>query len=378
MYSSRFGERLFPEAAQLWLDARRGKIAPRTFTDYQEDIRTLSRFFGLMRLRDIHIGHLHVYQRSRQEQIRRSKQHQAMKRADAGRQFSDGASAINHELSCLGQVLKVAGLWSELQKFYEPLRVPREGRGIALTEEEEAHLFQVARKKKRWLVAYAAGLLSLSTTAGPSEIRHLRVRNLQLAREIPLMEIEGGAKNDFRIRTLPLVGDALWAAGLLLERYRALCRRHRLAESPDHYLLPHRAHQRGAPMDPTRPMGSWKKAWGALRAEAGRRFPRLLNVRRYDLRHTSCTKMLEDPQLSYSTIEAAMGHRVGSRTKQKYDHIRDGKILGAMRAIDGGHAPATPPPAPVSGDVAPMPPRRPPGAVNQFSHRFQQATENNS
>lgn len=374
MYSSTFGERLFPEAARQWLESRKSKLSPRTYQDYLEDIRTLARFFGLMRLRDIHIGHVHIYQRSRQEQIRGTKQHQATRRARPGRDFSDGASAINHELSCLGQVLKVAGLWTEIARFYEPLRTPKEDRGIALTEEEESHLFQVARKRKRWLVAYAAGLLSLSTTAGPSEIRHLRVRNLQLAREVPVMEIEGGAKNEHRVRIVPLVGDGLWAAGFLLERYRELCRRYSIAPDPGHYVLPHRAHRRGAPIDPTQPMGSWKKAWQKLREEAGKKFPRLLQVRRYDLRHTACTKMLEDPRLSYSTIEAIMGHRLGSRTKHKYDHIRDGRILGAVQAIDAGHAAREPRPAPVSE----IPKRVPPARANLIGNRFPHPAENNS
>jgi hypothetical protein len=42
-------------------------------------------------------------------------------------------------------------------------------------------------------------------------------------------------------------------------------------------------------------MDSWKKAWYALRAEAGKKFPRLAKLRRYDLRHHSLTRLMEDP-----------------------------------------------------------------------------------
>lgn len=71
---------------------------------------------------------------------------------------------------------------------------------------------------------------------------------------------------------------------------------------PEHYLLPHRAHRKGAEPDPTRPMGSWKKAHYSMCREAAKKFPRLSRMRLYDYRHTAATDMLEDSRLSYATL----------------------------------------------------------------------------
>jgi integrase len=86
-------------------------------------------------------------------------------------------------------------------------------------------------------------------------------------------------------------------------------------------------------------MGSWKKAWYALRKEAGKRFPRLLTIRRYDLRHNAATKLLENPDISERTIEEMMGHKLNSRIKERYSHIRMEARKQASEALQGGFTP---------------------------------------
>jgi hypothetical protein len=54
-------------------------------------------------------------------------------------------------------------------------------------------------------------------------------------------------------------------------------------------------------------------------------------MRKYDWRHTGMTVMLEDAATSYSTIEKLAGHRINSRTKQVYDHVRDGSLRAAVQ-----------------------------------------------
>ena len=66
-----------------------------------------------------------------------------------------------------------------------------------------------------------------------------------------------------------------------------------------------------------RPIGSWKKAWGALRQAAD-----LPSLRMYDLRHHAITKLMEDPQISEQTVEEMAGHALSSRMKKRYSHIR--------------------------------------------------------
>lgn len=342
MIGEQLGDSLFPEAARHWLRTRKS-IAETTRKDYRDHIATLTKFFGQMRLRDIHIGHVDTYQRSRQEAIRGTKRHRAGRDAEK-RLPSDGASRINHEISCLGQVMHMAGLWQEIKRFYEPLPLPKDGPGIALSPEEERHLFEVARSRPRWMTAYCCALISRNTTAGPGEIRHLRLRDIDL--QSAVLHIEEGVKNSFRRRPVPLNADAAKAVRYLLDRAQRLG-----STQSEHYLLPHRAHRMGAAPDPTRPMGSWKKAHYAMCEEAGKRFPRLLRMRLYDYRHTACTNLLEDPSVSFTTIEHMMGHHLGSDVKRKYDHLRNSALRVAASALNGNLTEST-------AEIEP--PRRPP------------------
>jgi integrase len=339
MQSEEFGRLDFRTAVGIYLDSRMGKIGERTYKEYAHYADALNAFFGDMQLTTIGIDNVLAYQKERQAQIRQTPQHRYAKQklGIVGDDRTDGASRINHEINCvLRQVLGRGGAWAAIEKYYEPLPVPKDGPGIALTPEEERHLFEVAKSRPRWMLAYCCSLLSRCTTAGPGEIRHLKIANVRI--EARVIQVEEGTKNEFRVRTLPLNGDALFAVGWLYDRYRGLVEKFDMAESPDHYLLPHRAEKRGGLIDPARPMGSWKKAFYALRAEAGKKYPRLATVRRYDFRHTACTLMLEDPNVSYATIEKLMGHRIGSRTKQRYDHIRDSTLRLAVEILNGGHS----------------------------------------
>lgn len=331
MYGQSLGTFLFPEAARLWLRNRRS-ISDSTRKHYDDYISSLTTFFGKMRLNDIHVGHVRVYQQSRQAAIRGSRRHKA-KRDRVELRPCDGASRINHEISCLGQILHQAGLWLEIKRFYEPMPLPKESPGIALSEDEERYLFDIARKNPRWQVAYYCAIISRCTTAGPGEIRHLRLGDLELGTvQGSFLHIEEGVKNEFRKRPVPLNGDAERAVRWLMERASSLG-----ASEPHHYLLPHRAHKRGQLADPTRPMGSWKRAHWAMCAEAGKKFPRLAKLRLYDYRHTAATDLLEDPSISYTTIEHMMGHRINSKTKRKYDHLRNSALRVAADALDRRH-----------------------------------------
>jgi len=329
MQSQEFGNLSFEQAFPIWLDGRK-KIAQASRKYYREYFRAAAPYFGAMRLCEIHIGHVREYQTQRQAAIRAF-------HGTAVPDFQewDGAGRINHELNTLSQVMRPCGLWEEVAKFYEPLPLPPYGPGIALTDDEELHLMDVARSRPRWMVAYCCGLVSRNTTRGPKEIRYLRLARIDLVgRHIHIRE---GVKNGYRERAVPLNDDALWAMEWLVARYRTFMRKAGIAEHPEHFVLFHRAHVRGAAPDPTRPLGSWKKAHYAMRAEAAKKFPRLATVRSYDWRHTGCTRLLEDPSVSYPTIEKMMGHKLGSKTKQVYDHVRDASLRAAAAALNSGH-----------------------------------------
>lgn len=308
----------FAQAAPLWLEERRNKLAPKTFHDYEYYVRNLGKFFGSLTLREISNGHLRIYQQMR-----------ATNEPNTWKQPA-GPSLINHELNALAQILTRAGLWSELEKFYEPLPVPESDVGMALEPEEEAHLFDVASRRPKWKVAYCCSLISNGTSAGPGEIRHLKLKDINMAERY--IDIRRGVKNRYRIRRLPLVGDSLWAMQELMDRAHE-----QGAHLPEHYLLPYHPKHAGAKPDPTRPMETWRTAWRSLRNEAAKNYPRLRQMRRYDLRHNAATKLAENPNISERTAREMLGHHYASRVLDRYSHIKQKAKLEAATALDSGH-----------------------------------------
>jgi integrase len=87
--------------------------------------------------------------------------------------------------------------------------------------------------------------------------------------------------------------------------------------------------------DPTKPLGSWKKAWSKLTAKAG-----LAGLRFHDLRHHSITELAESGA-SEQTIKAIAGH-VSERMLARYSHIRLEAKRNALEALStSGSLPIT-------------------------------------
>jgi hypothetical protein len=80
---------------------------------------------------------------------------------------------------------------------------------------------------------------------------------------------------------------------------------------PEHFLFPA---GRRWPDDPTQPIGSFKRGWGAIRRKAK------VSCRIHDLRHTAITKLAESGA-SDSTIMAFAGH-LSRAMMERYCHIR--------------------------------------------------------
>lgn len=311
MRAAAFGSLQFAEACQYWLNGRRS-ISPGTRLDYENCIKPLNKFFGQLRLDEIHIGHIQSYQDERNKTV--------------------GPVRINRELGVvLAGVLDRAGLWDQIKRFYEALPLPKKKRGIALEPEEEQHLWRVAAGNPRWSVIYYCALLARNTCLGTTELRMLRLSCID-QKDYKWLRVEEFVKNDYRERTLECNSDASWALRRLAERASKLG-----AKSPDHYLLPHRAEtgERGA--DPERPQASFQWAWRQLRLEAAKKYPRLARMRFYDNRHTGCTSLMGNPSVPYNSIEHYMGHRINSQTKRIYDHMRDATLKIAAEALSSGH-----------------------------------------
>jgi integrase len=302
----------FAEAAPIWYAAHSRHVSAGTRRHYTNCIARLLSFFRETRLDEIRIGQLEHYQKLRTK--------------GEGGLHAAGPSLVNHEMNTLSQILRRVDLWAPIDPHYKTLKLPRPKVGCALSPEDEERLFRVASSNPRWKVAYLCSVLSANTTAGPAEIRHLRLRDVDLAaKPQPTIAIVEGVKNEYRARSIPLNGAAAAAVTELLARARR-----NGSSQPDHYLLPHRARNGSQGWDPTKPITSWRGAWDKLRETAG-----LPNLRRYDLRHHAITKLLEDEQISERTVIDLAGH-VSRQMLQRYSHIRTKSKVDAVNRLNRG------------------------------------------
>ena len=343
----KFAEMPFPEAAQLWLASRKhissGEHSTRFM--YETYIKSLTFFFGNTALDKITAAKMAEYQVARSGGL------------VPGRPRKAGSSIVNHEMNALQQILTRAGLWAPIAPWYEPLPTEKSRVGCALTPEQERRLFEVARTRPRWHVAYCCSLITANTTAGPGEIRHLQLQDVDLTKRT--IQTRLGAKNKVRDRPLELNDDALWAVTELLNRARE-----KGSIYPHHYLLPHRAHVASAGWNPLKPVGCWRTAWEALRVAA-----ELPKLRMYDLRHHAITKLAEDSSVSEATLEDIAGHS-SEKMRRHYSHIRVEARRSALHRLNTGFAPATAtnppnvPGPPEPPEPPPVPPVRRPTTIS--------------
>jgi site-specific recombinase XerD len=285
----------FREAAPIWYQAHAQHIGTGTRRNYLCNIRSLQPFFAALPLRAIHIGHFEQYQQ--------------MRSRGEGGLTAVGPSRVNHELNTVSQILDRAGLWAPMAPHYRPMRMPKPKVGCALTAEDEERLFRAAASNSRWKIAYCAALIMNNTAAGPNEIRHLRLRDVEI--DPPTIHIVEGVKNDYRVRDLPLNEPAAWAMKQLLAIAKT-----KGVVLPEHYLMPHRAPDGLQGFDPSRPISTFRGAWEKLREAAG-----LPHLRMYDLRHNAITKLLEDGDVPERVVIDLAGH-VSRAMLQRYSHIR--------------------------------------------------------
>jgi integrase len=299
----------FGVASKAWLESRRAYLSERTYADYEHHIVTLQKFFSELPLLAIDADHLRAYQRMR------------MVRA--------GASLINREMSVLQQMLKRIGRWVEIESQYQPLALPKESPHRALTPIEEDRLYRIGASNPNWEVAYCAYVISINTTSGPGEIRHLRHMDIDpIHRSMRVQPL--GAKNEHRIRVVPLNNSAWKAVEYLLARAQRLG-----SVAPDHYLIPFRICRNK--YDPLRPAMGWRTAQREMLTTAG------IKCSAYTFRHHAITKLLEAPDVSEETAEAIAGH-ISHRMKKRYSHCRLEVKRAAVEALQRIAPQSIPPP----------------------------------
>ena len=288
------------DAIKLWLDSRRPFIAESTVQGYQFHIAAVLKFFGNVRLEKLANPDL-----IRAFQVERMK--------------TVGPAIVNKECSVIQQLLKRIRKWHDVKPFYEPLPLPSESPGRALTAEEERRLFAAGACKPDWQVAYWAAMLSVNTAAGPAEIVGLRLQDVFVDdAETARIFIHEHAKNKYRVREVPLNTDSRNAVKALLEIARS-----KGAGRPEHYLFPYRISK--GEYDPTR-HGDWpRSAWREMTAAAG------VRIRPYDLRHTGLTKLAEkNPE---QVVLKIAGHVSPHMLRKVYAHVRLPALRAAVNSI---------------------------------------------
>jgi len=199
------GSMLFPEAAKAWLLTRRDHIAPRTYVDYENHIKALSRSFRNIRLDEITGDMLRAYQRRRRQTV--------------------GPGIVNKECGIVCMIRNRIGLaLTDYQRM--PMPKDYESPGRALTTAEEAKLervFKAAADHPLWKTAALLSLLSMKCGAGPGEMLSLCLKDVGL--DPPHISIpRRGAKRVSRERYLELNGTAAWALDRLIRRAIEECK----------------------------------------------------------------------------------------------------------------------------------------------------------
>lgn len=311
---------LFPQAGRAYLESYKISHKPRTVYEFEQNLKQLGKFFRHMRLFQIHVGHLQEFQVQRLEN-----------RGDLWKRKA-GASKVNHELSTMQMLLKQAGEWTKIEPFYKPLRTPGPQKPKTLSDEEEQKVFKIAATSADLSLAYWVASITCNTGAAGTELRHLRLKDLNLDARVPSFDINPDtAKNNYRGRNVVLNETALKQVRRCLERAKSLG-----SYLPDHYLFPCRVKKRKGfnpfkdrDYDPSRPASSsWlAKQWKKLQEATGFSW-----LTPHCFRHQNATLRIEAGQ-PIELAAKALGHSAASMTR-KYVHGREQQQVEAVNAID--------------------------------------------
>ncbi len=307
--SKSYGSMDVQTALTAYAAERRAQVSARMCAYWKEQIPALSGFFKDLKLRSILPVHISEYQNAR---------------LDAGK----APKTINGEVSVLRQLLKHARLWYRFKEDYKPVPNSKPPVGRALTEDEQARLFEVAQTRTDWMIAHAAATLAFYCGARACELRALKWKDVDLI--AGLLDIRR-SKTRAGWRT-PTLNQTCKSA--LANLYRAA--KEINAADPEHYVFP--SHKGGRKIDPTKPITSWRTAWRSIRKKAARNdqneviYPALDTVRFHDGRHTAITTLAEKGLPDW-VIQAQVGH-VDAEMMKTYSHIRRRALDEAAAALE--------------------------------------------
>ena len=310
--SKSFGSMDIPTAIEAYILERKSQVSERMVAYWKDCAIALSKHITI-KLKAITPAHLAAYQNARLEQGRAPK-------------------TINGEVGVLRQLLKHARLWDRCREDYKAIRNTKRPVGLALTEEEQSRLFEVAQSREDWFNAYTAGILGAFCGMRSVEIRHLQWKDINF--DAGLLDIHR-SKTPAGWRSPSL--NTICKEALNALRVKAI-----LAgfDKPEHYLFPACVKDKEDPrrrkLDPNQPAKGWRSAWRSIRRKAATNdkdeviYPNLERVRFHDLRHTAYTTAAERG-LPDQVIIAQFGH---SSLMRDYLHIRRQALNAAAAALE--------------------------------------------
>lgn len=297
--------------------------------DCRTKIKALNKFFGSLKLQDIHLGHIREYQKTRFSNGRGLWAHPA------------GADKINQEMGLQLRIMKLGNAFtSDIEKYYQTLQADECEIPKALSQEEQERFLEVAGSNPDWHIVWWYSELAVHIAFSSDEIRTLRQGDINLQHQIIAVNRKHG-KNKYRRREVPLTDPrCVWALNQLLERSYRLSGR-----SPEMYLFPARV-SRGH-FDGSFHMGETgiRKQFEAVREAAGLPW---FNLNGW--RHTAITRMAE-AGVHIATIMARAGHCSPKMTAH-YTHISSQAERMAMQSMNQGRKGTPRSPAPPQAPVA--------------------------
>lgn len=310
---------LFKDAASNFLEGIDAPVphdkarykAFRTVRDYKTKLKALIKFFGELKLEEIHLGHFRAYQKER------------LTNGDSTWAHEAGSRKVNAELGLVERFMRLSGTWTpELEKYYNRLiedesEIPRE-----LDPDEQEHFLATAESNPDWHIVWWYSLVALHTGFSSDELRTLRQGDVNIRHGIVAVNRRHG-KNKWRRREIPIIdGRCLWAFERLLDRSAEL-----VGRSPEMHLFPFRVSRNNF-------NGAHHMSDTGIRKqfEAVRNAANLPWFPQNGWRHTAITRFAE-AGIPIATIMARAGHCSPKMTAH-YTHISMQAERMAMQSME--------------------------------------------
>jgi site-specific recombinase XerD len=290
----------FKQASEIWLARKLERFPrPNTLESYRLYLKSLLPFFGDMRLRQIDAASVLAYQTKRSHEV--------------------GPSLVNHEINVLSQVLRLAVCWGPISDSYKPLKEREWQKPKTLSAQEQKIIFSKAIADPELEVAAIAFAIMRNTGVTSNELRHARLRDLDLQSDPPTFRAADAPECETIPRLVPLNAEAAQAFRRAVERAHRLGTRYR-----EQFIFPHRVNPRL--WNPTRPAS---KSWLRAQTRELREATGIRHLNSNVWRDQLCKEMLEKG-VPTDSIVAVLG-----RVSEKMIHAYKATSLAAKQEALG-------------------------------------------